>query len=84
MEPILFSAHGGRMDPSKLFRAGGVSVLRGTGGASDSEASQHSSVKLRPKLESSALKPKVLPAPPPPTCCVRRNVHLGSLQPFEP
>lgn len=52
------------MDPSKLFRNGGVLVHRGSGAASDSEASQHS-VKLRPKADSSALKPRVKPAPSP-------------------
>ena len=48
------------MDPSKLFRNGGVVACIVGGSASDSDASQPATVKLRPKLDgSSSLKPKV-------------------------
>ena len=57
LEPILFSAHGGRMDPSKLFRHGGVAVHRLAGCASDSDSS--ASIKLRPKIEGSELRLRV-------------------------
>ena len=61
---MLFSSHGGRMDPSKLFRNGGVVACVVGGSASDSDASQPAMVKLRPKLDgTSSLKPKV--------CCLK-------------
>ncbi len=60
-DAVLFSSHGGRMDPSKLFRGGGVVVACAVAGsASDSDASQPATLKLRPKLDgTSSLKPKV-------------------------
>jgi hypothetical protein len=64
-DAVLFSAHGGRMDPSKLFRNGAVMAVLGAASASDSDASQPAIVKLRPKLEAgSSLKPKVCSASP--------------------
>ena len=61
---MLFSAHAGRMNPSKLFRSGAVVAVLGAASASDSDASQPATVKLRPKLDvgSSSLKPKVCSA----------------------
>ena len=57
---MLFSSHGGRMDPSKLFRNGGVVACSVGNSASDSDASQPATVKLRPKLGgTSSLKPQV-------------------------
>ena len=53
------------MDPSKLFRNGGVMLHRPAGAAPDAEAAHHSSVKLRPKADDSAPKPKVVPWPCP-------------------
>ena len=59
-DAVLFSSHGGRMDPSKLFRNNSVAACIVGGSASDSDASQPAIVKLRPKLDgSSSLKPKV-------------------------
>ena len=59
---MLFSAHGGRMDPSKLFRNAAVITVCVAASASDSDASQPATVKLRPKLDgSSSLRPKVRP-----------------------
>ena len=64
-DAVLFSSHGGRMDPSKLFRNGGVVACVVGGSASDSDASQPATVKLRPKLDgTSSLKPKVWPGNP--------------------
>ena len=47
------------MDPSKLFRNVDIRLHRTGSAASDSDGSLAANVKMRPRLDPSALKPKV-------------------------